>query len=394
MKKFLALFCFFAATSAFAQTPTATATDTPTPTPTATASATATATGTPVPTPTPLSALYRQDTEGAKKALELKPSVNKQVIYDNSGNVVKTTAGPNFAYIFLGNPDDVDTLSDISWHPSYGSMSIGNNPASFHGSALGGAIFMQDAEWPVIQNRDDEANAGGGVVLDTSLIATPYRRQKFQDKDGTFAYLSDIPSPTPYPTPTPDVSDTAYNASSWDGVTTIAPSKNAVRDKIELVIASITAVPTPTPYPTPTPSTVGAKSILSVVGDGLALSTLTGTIYTCPSDPGLGLGSFIADEQEVSFVAPFACTLKNLNVRTDTDNAAVGTPTTVIVVRKTQVDTALTVTMNQSNATTTTDSTHSVSFSAGDKLTISITTTGLAATSAGIASITMECDQS
>lgn len=30
-----------------------------------------------------------------------------------------------------------------------------------------------------------------------------------------------------------DVSDTAYDATSWNGVTTIAPSKNAVRDKIE-----------------------------------------------------------------------------------------------------------------------------------------------------------------
>lgn len=32
------------------------------------------------------------------------------------------------------------------------------------------------------------------------------------------------------------VSDTAYNATSWDGVTTIAPSKNAVRDKIESMV--------------------------------------------------------------------------------------------------------------------------------------------------------------
>ncbi|MCK9326034.1 MAG: hypothetical protein M0P69_11140 [Bacteroidales bacterium] len=30
-----------------------------------------------------------------------------------------------------------------------------------------------------------------------------------------------------------EVSDTAYSSSTWDGVTTIAPSKNAVRDKIE-----------------------------------------------------------------------------------------------------------------------------------------------------------------
>lgn len=35
------------------------------------------------------------------------------------------------------------------------------------------------------------------------------------------------------------VSDTAYNATSWDGVTTIAPSKNAVRDKIESIETEI-----------------------------------------------------------------------------------------------------------------------------------------------------------
>ena len=32
------------------------------------------------------------------------------------------------------------------------------------------------------------------------------------------------------------VSDTAYNAGTWDGVTTVAPSKNAVRDKIEALV--------------------------------------------------------------------------------------------------------------------------------------------------------------
>lgn len=35
------------------------------------------------------------------------------------------------------------------------------------------------------------------------------------------------------------VSDTAYDATSWNGVTGVAPSKNAVRDKIEAVVASI-----------------------------------------------------------------------------------------------------------------------------------------------------------
>lgn len=33
----------------------------------------------------------------------------------------------------------------------------------------------------------------------------------------------------------PSIDDTAYDATAWDGVTTIAPSKNAIRDKIETI---------------------------------------------------------------------------------------------------------------------------------------------------------------
>ena len=43
------------------------------------------------------------------------------------------------------------------------------------------------------------------------------------------------------------IDDTAYDESTWNGVTTIAPSKNAVRDEIE-VIKSGTAVPLPRGY--------------------------------------------------------------------------------------------------------------------------------------------------
>jgi hypothetical protein len=38
------------------------------------------------------------------------------------------------------------------------------------------------------------------------------------------------------------VSDEAYNEATWDGVTTVAPSKNAVRDKIESMAADIANV--------------------------------------------------------------------------------------------------------------------------------------------------------
>lgn len=47
--------------------------------------------------------------------------------------------------------------------------------------------------------------------------------------DGTFKYWKNITQASIAPT---FVSDTAYGA-SWNGVTTIAPSKNAVYDKIE-----------------------------------------------------------------------------------------------------------------------------------------------------------------
>lgn len=36
------------------------------------------------------------------------------------------------------------------------------------------------------------------------------------------------------------VSDTAYDATTWDGVTTVAPSKNAVRDKLETIVSNVT----------------------------------------------------------------------------------------------------------------------------------------------------------
>jgi len=40
------------------------------------------------------------------------------------------------------------------------------------------------------------------------------------------------------------ISDTAYNATSWNGVTTITPSKNAVRDEFEVINAIIAGLGT------------------------------------------------------------------------------------------------------------------------------------------------------
>lgn len=132
-------------------------------------------------------------------------------------------------------------------------------------------------------------------------------------------------------------------------------------------------------------SMLSDKLILSLSNSPTVVSTLDGIQYMSPTSAG---GSA---EGDVSFVIPCAGTIKNLNVRTGVSGAT-ATPVTVLTIRKNKADTALTVTMNQTNETTTTDSTHSVSFAAGDRLTLSALTTGTAATSNTITSISVEFD--
>jgi hypothetical protein len=69
-------------------------------------------------------------------------------------------------------------------------------------------FFYQDTA------QQDATTIGGGAVTDT----------EFALLDGHTNPLLD----------TLNISDTAYNAGTWDAVTTIAPSKNAVRDELEL----------------------------------------------------------------------------------------------------------------------------------------------------------------
>lgn len=56
--------------------------------------------------------------------------------------------------------------------------------------------------------------------------------------DGGTRTIYDIQNITTDTRSQSDISDTAYNATSWDGVTGIAPSKNAVRDKVEAITAT------------------------------------------------------------------------------------------------------------------------------------------------------------
>ncbi len=130
-------------------------------------------------------------------------------------------------------------------------------------------------------------------------------------------------------------------------------------------------------------------AILSVPVNNTVLAQATGTVYSSPGNDGTPLS--ITTEGDVSFPVPRAGTIHKLYVRTGS-TAKVNTPTTVITVRKNGVDTAVTVTMTETINTTSSDTTHSVAFAAGDLLTLSFAVAGAAAVSTSIAGVSFSLD--
>ncbi len=139
-----------------------------------------------------------------------------------------------------------------------------------------GTLPTDTTKWQVLANKGaaGAAGASGGTLP--------------ADTDGTLAANSDSFIATQKATKTyadAKVSDTAY-AGSWDGVTTIAPSKNAVYDQMQLKL-------TATDYDdaTAAETTTGTSTAKYVSPDGLAGSDF-GVRNVCilVSDP---LGSAI-----------------------------------------------------------------------------------------------------
>lgn len=67
------------------------------------------------------------------------------------------------------------------------------------------------------------------------------------------------------------VDDTAYNATSWNGVTAIAPSKNAVRDQVEVMLTSIAAK-----QGSLTVTTTGSSGPSTLIGNTLNIPQYSG----------------------------------------------------------------------------------------------------------------------
>lgn len=146
------------------------------------------------------------------------------------------------------------------------------------------------------------------------------------------------------------------------------------------------------PDATGTVQLVGAANtgaILAVPVNNTVLATATGTVYTSPGNDGTALS--IATEGNVSFPITRTGTIRNLFVRTG-GTAKVNTPATTITIRKNGVDTTVTLVMTQTVNTSTSDTTHSFAVVAGDLITLSFTTTGVAGVSTSIAGVSFEID--
>ena len=75
------------------------------------------------------------------------------------------------------------------------------------------------------------------------------------------------------------MSDAEYSATDWNGVTTLAPSKNAVRDKIEAVVAAL-ASPAAHYLTDQAEGSLSAEVVVSANGKALVTACL---LYTSPS---------------------------------------------------------------------------------------------------------------
>ena len=111
------------------------------------------------------------------------------------------------------------------------------------------------------------------IILITSMLLLFLTIDAWAVKE----YAAEFPSGTPLEVYSPNnspVSDDVYNATSWDGVTTIAPSKNAVRDKIEALAGGHDAITLD----------ANADTLLSLTTQALGLDTqLANKIFGGPA---------------------------------------------------------------------------------------------------------------
>jgi hypothetical protein len=135
---------------------------------------------------------------------------------------------------------DVAKVTDASADPN-----ITSGPASYiyDGSAwvmlnINDQVLSVNGQTGVVAlDTDDISEGSTNKYYATSLFNTDFATKTTDDltEGSTNKYFTDAAAKAAV------VDDTAYNATSWDGVTDVAPSKNALRDKIVDLEAQIAA---------------------------------------------------------------------------------------------------------------------------------------------------------
>jgi hypothetical protein len=224
---------------------------------------------TPTPTPTPVGI-------EAVSVFTKTKQVKNPIVWFTTGNTLNVTGatligfpGSNLTFIdslfeSSGNVslvNDTATPGNSKYYGTNGSGTLGyfNLPSGSVDSVFGrtGTVTAQSGDYsafyqPLISFNAGSSlygrgNTGAGAPQEISLgthlsmsgttlnvtIPTPTATATATPSATATSTPTPTPSATTTPTATPDVDDTAYNATTWDGVTTFAPSKNAIRDKIE-----------------------------------------------------------------------------------------------------------------------------------------------------------------
>ena len=147
--------------------------------------------------------------------------------YDASGNVFPSSGGSGSAGAIL--------KGDL-WF------------ISVAGTLGGVAVNIGDQIRALI---DTPGSTSGNWAISEANIGYVPENVANKDTDGTLAANSDTKYASQKATKTyadGKVDDTTYNAGTWDAVTTIAPSKNAVRDKLEALLTQLLALVDDTAY--------------------------------------------------------------------------------------------------------------------------------------------------
>ncbi|MEN6473663.1 MAG: hypothetical protein ABFD81_06595, partial [Syntrophaceae bacterium] len=138
------------------------------------------------------------------------------------------TAAANMG-TFLATPSSANLAATVTDETGSGLLVFATSPAlvtPILGTPQSGNFSTGSFSWPTFNQNTTgtAANLSGTPALPNGTTATTQSAADGSTKLATTAYADAL------------VNNTAYDATSWDGVDAIAPSKNAIRDYLETKI--------------------------------------------------------------------------------------------------------------------------------------------------------------